>query len=192
MRSDHPINEVTWVHIDQVQANDWNPNAVANQEMELLYTSIREDGYTQPVVTVWDPEVRKYIIVDGFHRYTIMKRYPDIAESTDNHLPIVVIDKPAADRRASTVRHNRARGKHSVAGMGNLVFEMLEAGESPATVCNKLGLEPQEFVRLTHITGYSKLYGDVSFSQPVLTTAQLNAKAEYAREHTEEKVPNDF
>lgn len=194
---EHPVGLVQWVHIDQVQANDYNPNAVAGQEMVLLHTSIEQDGYTQPVVTIWDetagPDGKgRYVIVDGFHRYTVMRKYADIYEQSHGYLPIVVIDKPIADRIASTVRHNRARGKHSVAGMGNLVFQMLREGESDEQICAKLGLEAEELARLKHITGYSKLYSDVNYSRPVLTTSQAAAKATYKKEHPDEHIPSDF
>lgn len=360
----HPVGCVQWIHVDRVQANDYNPNSVAHQEMRLLHTSIKEDGYTQPVVAIIEPSVgivlpcqhfspldpslapflmtlcwgtpqasltareaslplsdsptgtragesrsaspkgttgrrsangseapgasvtstssgdsasptsgtsrasamspiswehvcptcassdsarkkswqssrlspadwpedagltliwlsspptpsdplpilpgrstevsspsagsavvcdtSKAIIVDGYHRYTVMKRFPDIAATTGDYLPVVVIDKDIADRIASTVRHNRARGKHSVAGMGNLVFQMLEEGEDDATICDKLGLEPQELVRLKHITGYSKLYADKHFGPLVLSESQMKEKAKYKREHPEEEVP---
>jgi len=372
-----PVGQVRWVHIDLVQANDYNPNAVAYQEMKLLHTSISEDGYTQPVVAIiesrvdivlpcghlstltldtaqflkglcwgtaqdylmereaslplkvsriatpdggsrsasppattdansvngsatsgpsatstssgdtaspmsgtspesgtsstswdhvcptcesrrvgqqkswrrsrlspadsvgvagltlsWDISERvasqpppmpspgfstaarpqfdsretsldsdahlvvrdrsKAIIVDGFHRYTVMRKYPDISARTADHLPLVVLDKPITGRIAATVRHNRARGKHSVTGMGSLVFQMLKEGMAPEDVCNKLGLEPTELARLTHITGYSKLYGDVEFSRPVLTSKQVSAKSKYAAAHPDEQVPSDF
>lgn len=186
---DHPVGRVQWVHIDQVQANDYNPNAVAYHEMRLLFTSISEDGYTQPIVAMQDPVSGKYVIVDGFHRYTVMKKYPEIYDSTGGYLPVVVIDKPIADRIASTVRHNRARGKHSVQGMGSLIFQMLNEGEKDEDICNKLGLEAEELSRLKHITGYSKLYADREYSPVVMTTSQIDAKAEYARAHPGEKVP---
>jgi len=187
--SPNPVGRVQWLPIEQVQANDYNPNAVARQEMQLLYTSISEDGYTQPVVAIWDEEEQKAIIVDGYHRYTTMRRYADIHGSTQGYLPVVLIDKPIADRIASTVRHNRARGKHSVQGMGSLVFQMLEAGETDAEICNKLGLEVQELVRLKHITGYSKLFADVEYSEVTLADTQLEEKAKYARENPGEKIP---
>lgn len=185
-----PVGRVQWIHIDNVRSNDYNPNAVAQQEMRLLHTSISEDGYTQPVVAIEDDEKPgTFVIVDGYHRYTTMRKYQDIFDSTGGYLPVVVIDKPIADRIASTVRHNRARGKHSVQGMGSLVFQMLTAGEDDATICNKIGLEPEELARLKHITGYSKLYKDVEFSKVVLTKTQAEEKAKYAREHPDEKMP---
>jgi len=184
-----PVGHVQWIHIDDVQANDYNPNAVAGQEMKLLHTSISEDGYTQPVVAIFDPEIEKYIIVDGFHRYTTMRRYADLYDQTGGYLPVVVLEKSIADRIASTVRHNRARGKHSVQGMGTLVFNMLNEGETDATICSKLGLEAEELARLKHITGYSKLYADVDYSPLVLTKTQVESKALYKKEHPEEEVP---
>lgn len=185
-----PVSKVQWIHIDNVRSNDYNPNAVAQQEMRLLHTSISEDGYTQPVVAIEDDEKPgTYVIVDGYHRYTTMRKYQDIFDSTGGYLPVVVIDKPIADRIASTVRHNRARGKHSVQGMGSLVFQMLTAGEDDATICNKIGLEAEELARLKHITGYSKLYKDVEFSNVVLTKTQAEEKAKYAREHRDEQMP---
>lgn len=191
-----PVAKVRLVHITRVQANDYNPNAVAGQEMKLLHTSISSDGYTQPVVTMYDPDAAggqgRYIIVDGFHRYTTMRMYQDIADASSGYLPVVVIEKSIADRIASTVRHNRARGKHSVQGMGSLVFQMLEAGESDTEICNKLGLEAEELARLKHITGYSKLYANVEFSKPMLTSAQMKAKADYKKAHPDEHVPNEF
>ena len=185
-----PVSRVLWIHIDSVQANDYNPNSVAGDEMRLLFTSINEDGYTQPVVAIFDEQVGKYIIVDGFHRYTVMRRYEEVYDSTGGYLPVTVLEKSIADRIASTVRHNRARGKHSVAGMGNLVFQMLEAGEDDKTICDKIGVDPEELARLKHITGYSKLYKDVkTYSEVALTGSQLEAKALYKREHPDEEVP---
>lgn len=185
---DHPVGVVQWIHIDKVQANDYNPNAVAHQEMKLLHTSIASDGYTQPIVAIFDPDIDKYVIVDGFHRYTTMRKYDDIYETTGGYLPVVVLEKSIADRIASTVRHNRARGKHSIAGMSSLVFQMLEAGEKDETICNKLGLEAEELARLKHISGYSKLYADTEYSPLVMGKTQIEAKAAYAKAHPEEKV----
>lgn len=184
-----PVARVQWIHIDKVQANDYNPNAVAHLEMKLLHTSISSDGYTQPVVAIYDPEIEKYVIVDGFHRYTTMRMYPDVYASTFGYLPVVVLEKSPADRIASTVRHNRARGKHSVAGMGKLVFSMLSEGETDESVCQKLGLEAEELARLKHITGFSKLFKDVEYSPVVMTKTQIEARADYAQQHPDEKIP---
>ena len=108
--SKHPVSGVQWVPVDQVEPNDYNPNSVAGKEMKLLHTSIKHDGYTQPIVTIWDWEKKKFIIVDGFHRYFICKNHKDIRDSTNGCVPIVVLEKGMNDRMASTVRHNRARG----------------------------------------------------------------------------------
>jgi len=184
-----PVAKVCLIHVSEVQANDYNPNAVAGQEMKLLHTSIAADGFTQPIVAIYDPEARKHIIVDGFHRYTTMRRYQDIVDSTNGYLPVVVLEKSVSDRIASTVRHNRARGKHSVAGMGSLVFQMLQEGEDDATICNKLGLEAEELARLKHITGFSKLFKDIEYTQVVTAQSQAKAMAEYAHNHPDEVIP---
>lgn len=185
----HPTGMVQWVHIDRVQANDYNPNAVPEKEMGLLHTSISEDGYTQPVVVIFDPEIEKYVVVDGYHRYTVMRMYRDVSATTHGYLPVVILDKSIADRIASTVRHNRARGKHSVSGMGNLVFQMLKEGEDDATICRKIGVDAEELVRLKHVTGYSKLYAGHTFAKATLTESQLKAKAKYKKENPDEQIP---
>lgn len=185
-----PVGRTLWIHLSNVRANDYNPNRVAEKEMELLHKSISEDGYTQPTVTIYDPEAEKYVIVDGFHRYTTMRLYSDISDRSYGYLPVVVLDKPISDRMASTVRHNRARGKHSINGMSSIVFGMLQEGESDATILTKLGLEPQELARLKHTTGYSKLYSDVKqFSEVYMTQTQMREKAKYKKEHPGEPVP---
>lgn len=182
---DHPIDYVRWVPIEMVQANDYNPNSVAGKEMSLLHTSIKHDGYTQPVVTVWDSELEKYVIVDGFHRYFTMKSSPDISETTNSHLPIVVLEKSMNDRMAATVRHNRARGKHSVGGMSNMVFEMLDGGWADEDICNHLGMEPEELLRLKHITGFSKLFADAEYQKAWMSKSQLLLKKEHQNEKGE-------
>lgn len=186
----HPIKAVTWVPVDKVVANDWNPNAVAGHEMKLLHTSISEDGYTQPVVVIRDDDADRWVIVDGFHRYTVMRKFADISQTTGGYLPVVVLEKSLADRMAATVRHNRARGKHSIAGMGSLVFGMLMEGEDDASICNKIGLEPEELARLKHVTGYSKLYTEMGMQRPQLTQGQMKARAAYRKEHPDEAIPD--
>ena len=179
-----PIDNVLWVPISKVQANDYNPNSVANQEMRLLHKSIAHDGYTQPVVTIYDPSIDKYVIVDGFHRYSIMRGFEDIQKSTKSMLPVVVIAKDINDRMASTVRHNRARGKHSVDGMANMVFKMLDNGWEDHEICNELGMEAEELLRLKHITGFSKLFDDVEYRKSWVTRRQIKL----AKEHDNEAI----
>ena len=160
----NPVDFVRWVDIDKVRANNYNPNAVAKIEMNLLFTSIKHDGYTQPVVTFYDKDKDEYIIVDGFHRYCTMKNSKYLRDLNHNKIPVVVIDKDINDRRASTVRHNRARGSHSVEGMSDLVFQMLKDGWTDARICNELGMEADELIRLKYITGYAKLYENTGFN----------------------------
>lgn len=174
--AEQPVNRVRWVDIDEVQANDYNPNSVAGNEMHLLYTSILHDGYTQPVVTIWDESIGKYIIIDGFHRYFTCKSNEDIKDRNQGRLPVVVLKKNINERMAATVRHNRARGRHSVGGMSNMVFQMLDNGWSDEHICNHLGMEPDELLRLKHITGFSKLFENSEYSKAWTTKKQLLLK----------------
>lgn len=178
-----PIDNVQWVDIDLVQANDYNPNSVANKEMELLYKSISHDGYTQPVVTIYDERIKKYVIVDGFHRYSVCRQNKDVNEITKGKLPIVVIEKDINDRMASTVRHNRARGKHSVDGMANMVFSMLDNGWADEDICNHLGMEAEELLRLKHVTGFSKLFKDIEYQKAWKTKRQIQLERDYKNDN---------
>lgn len=174
MINEQPISEIKWVPIAKVHANNYNPNSVATQEMKLLYLSVKNDGYTQPVVTIYDEKKDRYVIVDGFHRYSIMRRFKDIYASCEGMLPCVVLkNKTVNDLMASTVRHNRARGKHSVNGMSNIVMEMLLNGYTDVEVCNNLGLEPEELVRLKHVTGYAKLYENTEYTRAKISDKQI-------------------
>lgn len=173
----HPIHKVRWVDINKVEANDYNPNHVATKELELLYISIKKDGYTQPVVTVYDSKRDKYIIVDGFHRYLIMKRYKDIYDSTGGLLPVVVIRGGLKDRIASTVRHNRARGQHHITGMANVILKMAEEGLTPAEIKRELGLTDDEFLKLRYLSGIDRLYGNIKgYSKAWVTYGMLKAE----------------
>ena len=177
--SGQPVDFVRLVPIEKVKANDYNPNSVAKNEMRLLYVSILHDGYTQPVVTVYDEKEDVYVIVDGFHRYTTMRLHDDIRERNGGLLPVVVIDKSINDRMASTVRHNRARGKHSVNGMASMVFAMLENGWEDAAICGELGLEADELIRLKHVTGFSKLFEDVEYQRAWEMRKQIEIRKAY-------------
>jgi ParB-like chromosome segregation protein Spo0J len=183
-----PISDVRWVPIEKVRANDYNPNRVPSKELDLLHTSIAADGYTQPVVAIEDDEAGHYVIVDGFHRWRTMVERKDIHESTGGLLPIVVIDKPIAERMASTVRHNRARGKHGVGDMAQIVFSMLDEGLTEAEVCTELGMSVDELIRLKHVSGFSKLFADVEYRRAWETRRQVQLKRDYRAEHPEEVV----
>jgi ParB-like chromosome segregation protein Spo0J len=147
--------------------------------MRLLYVSISHDGYTQPVVTVYDPDLDKYVIVDGFHRYTTMRRNKDLYDLNEGRLPIVVLQKTMNERMAATIRHNRARGKHSVAGMGQIVFNMLKNGATDEAICNEVGLEPEELARLKYVTGFAKLFENAEFGKAWETDRQLAIRKAY-------------
>lgn len=158
---------VLWVDKDMVVANNYNPNHVADKEMRLLYTSVREDGYTMPIVTIWDEKLQKYVIIDGFHRNLVIRKFADINERCGGKLPIVVLDKDIDQRMASTVRHNRARGSHSVDGMVNIVFNMLRDGVSEREICEKVGLEQKELVKLKYVTGFAKIFKNYKYNAAI-------------------------
>lgn len=185
-----PIDGVRWVHIDEVVANDYNPNSVAIKEMALLHKSIQQDGYTQPVVVVWDESKGKYVIVDGFHRTTIMKTYEDIQKTTNKMLPVVVIEKDMNERMAATVRHNRARGTHSVVSMSDMVFSMLHRGMDDASIANELGMEAEEIKRLKTITGFAKLFEDKEYSKAWETRHQIYLRKKYEQEQETDTSAN--
>lgn len=163
----NPVDCVLWVDKEMVVANNYNPNHVADNEMRLLYTSVREDGYTMPIVTIWDEKLQKYVIIDGFHRNLVIRKFADINERCGGKLPIVVLDKDIDQRMASTVRHNRARGSHSVDGMVNIVFNMLRDGVSEREICEKLGMEQKELVKLKYITGFAKIFKNYKYSAAI-------------------------
>lgn len=160
-----PVYHVIAVPIEKVEPNTYNPNAVAPPEMKLLYDSIKADGYTMPIVCYYAKEEDKYIIVDGFHRYRVMKEHEDIYEREHGLLPVSVIDKPLDQRMASTIRHNRARGTHDVNLMSNIIRELQELGRSDAWICKHLGMDKDEVLRLKQITGLAALFRDVNFGQ---------------------------
>ena len=174
-----PVQDVKFVPLSMIEANDYNPNVVAKNELRLLYLSILQDGYTQPVVTYYDKERDKYVIVDGFHRYLVMVHHADIREPRDGMLPVVVIEGSVSDRMASTIRHNRARGRHNVNGMAGIVFAMLEDGLDDVTICQQLGMEADELIRLKYVTGFAKLFEGVEYSKAWQTQRQIRLKRDY-------------
>ena len=160
-----PVYNVIGVPVEKVRANDYNPNRVAPPEMKLLELSIWEDGFTQPVVCYQDKENDEYIVVDGFHRYTIMKTSERIYAREKGMLPIVIINKELGERMASTIRHNRARGCHNIDPMSNIVAELLEMGKSDNWICKNIGMSADELLRLKQVTGLASLFKYEEYSQ---------------------------
>lgn len=160
-----PVYNVRPVPIEKIRANEYNPNSVAPPEMKLLYDSIKEDGYTMPIVCYYHAEDDMYEIVDGFHRYRIMLEHEDIRERENGMMPVSVIDKPIDERMASTIRHNRARGSHDVDLMSNIVRELHSIGRSDKWLAKHLGMDVDEITRLKQITGLADLFKDNDFSK---------------------------
>jgi hypothetical protein len=161
-----PVDCVLWVKAAEVEANDYNPNSVAPPEMELLRLSVMADGYTQPIVT--NPEGGRYVVVDGFHRNRVGKECKDVAERVFGYLPIVRIKEgrsDRSDRMASTIRHNRARGKHRVEAMTDIVVELKRRNWSDDKIGKNLGMDPDEVLRLSQISGIAEVFRDQQFSE---------------------------
>lgn len=161
-----PVDCVLWVPCEQVEANDYNPNSVAPPEMKLLEISITEDGYTQPIVA-WGKN-NYYEVVDGFHRNRVGKESKTVRERVHGYLPITLINhdrEDKGDRIAATIRHNRARGKHQIAAMSDIVLDLSRRNWSDAKIGRELGMEPDEVLRLKQITGLAELFSDVEFSE---------------------------
>lgn len=159
-----PVDCVLWVKMDDVQANEYNPNKVATPEMKLLYESIKLDGYTMPIVT-YKLEDGKREVVDGFHRNRIVKEYKDIAKRTYGRLPASTINKPLDERMGSTIRHNRARGTHQIRSMSDIVLELTKQGWEDDKICKYLGMELDEVIRLKQITGLKEAFANHEFSK---------------------------
>jgi ParB-like chromosome segregation protein Spo0J len=161
----HPVDFVRWEKSDNVEVNEYNPNAVAPPEMQLLYESILNDGYTMPIVSF--KEEQHFKIVDGFHRRETERRNKDISESTLGYIPLSTIRNTQADtsnRMASTIRHNRARGSHNIELMSQIVSELVEMGKGDAWICKHVGMSVDELLRLKQITGLASLFQNKSFS----------------------------
>ena len=159
-----PVWNIKAIPIEQIDANSYNPNHVAPPEMRLLYESIKEDGYTMPVVVYPKPDGR-YEIVDGYHRYTVMLTHRDIYEREGGMLPCSIIDKDVSNRMASTIRHNRARGSHSIELMMNIVGELKKAGMSDAWIMKEIGMDADELLRYKQLSGLAELFKDKQYSE---------------------------
>jgi ParB-like chromosome segregation protein Spo0J len=162
-----PVDCVLWVKNSTVYANDYNPNSVAPPEMELLRLSIANDGYTQPIVSMKNEDDTREVI-DGFHRNRVGKECEDIQSRVHGYLPVVTIresQKGQNDRVASTIRHNRARGKHKVESMSDIVVDLKRRNWSDEKISKELGMDRDEVLRLAQISGLVELFKDSEFSQ---------------------------
>lgn len=162
-----PVDFVRWVKSDDVVANDYNPNSVAPPEMELLRLSISNDGYTQPIVSMLSDSGKREVI-DGFHRHRVGKECADIQARVHGYLPLVQIrasQHDKSDRMASTIRHNRARGEHKVESMADIVVELKRRFWDDKKIAKELGMEPDEVLRLTQVTGLASVFADREFSE---------------------------
>jgi ParB-like chromosome segregation protein Spo0J len=162
----HPVDYVHWEKSENVEGNEYNPNAVAPPEMKLLNRSIEEDGYTMPIVTFPDTDTIR--IVDGFHRRKAERTNPQIHESTMGYIPTTTIrecKRSVSDRMASTIRHNRARGTHNIDLMVNIVAELTEAGMGNDWIMKNIGMDADELLRLKQISGLAALFKDRPYSR---------------------------
>ena len=159
-----PVYNIVAIPIEDIQANSYNPNHVAPPEMKLLYESIKEDGYTMPIV-VYPLGNGKYEIVDGYHRYTTRLLHRDIYEREGGKIPCSIIDKDKSNRMASTIRHNRARGSHSIELMMNIVSELKKAGMSDAWIMKEIGMDADELLRFKQLSGLAELFSNREFSK---------------------------
>ncbi len=162
----HPVDYVFWSKSSNVERNEYNPNAIAPPEMLLLYESIKNDGYTMPIVSFNDTDTIR--IVDGFHRRETEVRNNDISESTLGYIPLTTIRDTQTDtgnRMASTIRHNRARGTHNIELMSQIVSELVEMGKGDPWICKHVGMSIDELLRLKQITGLASLFTNKDFSQ---------------------------
>ena len=182
---EEPVDCVIWVKADTVQANEYNPNKVASPEMKLLHTSIKEDGYTQPIVT-FDLKNGKREVVDGFHRNRIGKEYKDINKRIHGYLPVTTLDKPLDERIGSTIRHNRARGTHQIRDMSSIVLDLTKQGWTEEEICKKLGMELDEVIRLKQITGLKEAFQNHDFSK-----SWEEFENKYYKEETNDKRKED-
>jgi len=163
-----PVDCVLWVKNESVHANDYNPNSVAPPEMELLRLSISADGYTQPIVSMLEEDGETREVIDGFHRNRVGKECAEIQSRVHGYLPVVTINEDRTkinDRVASTIRHNRARGKHKIEAMSDIVIDLKKRNWSDEKISKNLGMDKDEVLRLCQIGGLVELFSDKEFSQ---------------------------
>ena len=100
-----PIDQIRWIPVERLQTNDYNPNHVFKQEMELLHTSITRNGWLQPIIINHDKT-----IIDGYHRVTLMKTSKELYQKTKGKVPCITLHLTKPQRILLTIRINRAKG----------------------------------------------------------------------------------
>ncbi|WP_032695638.1 IbrB-like domain-containing protein [Raoultella planticola] len=164
--SDEPVDCVLWVEAKSVEANDYNPNTMATVEKKLLARSIEQDGFTQPVVVA--KQDNSHLVVDGFHRYLLGKSLPALLNRLNGYLPVTLINtsrQGQKERIAATIRHNRARGKHQIASMSDIVRDLSRLGWDDRRIGDELGMDADEVLRLKQLSGLSELFASEEFSE---------------------------
>lgn len=164
---EQPVDCVLWIKQDEITANDYNPNNVAPPEKRLLCKSLEMDGFTQPIV-VTESEARHYEIVDGFHRHEIGSNRPVLKRQLKGYLPVTCLRKERQkkfDRIAATIRHNRARGRHQINAMSDIVRELVQLGWDDERISQELGMDSDEVLRLKQINGLLELFADRRYSE---------------------------
>lgn len=143
-----PLSTLQWVERDRLKANDYNPNKVSEDNLQLLVQSILTNGWTLPIVCKPD-----YTIIDGFHRWTVAGREP-LKTILDGKVPVVIVDH-GDDKSADvygTITHNRARGTHLLEPMKAIVKDLLAEGKTIQEIGKQLGMKPEEVFRLSGFT----------------------------------------
>ncbi|MBJ9238684.1 IbrB-like domain-containing protein [Citrobacter braakii] len=161
---EEPVDCVLWVKNDRISPNDYNPNNVAPPEKKLLQKSLEADGFTQPIVVVRSTE-EEYEIVDGFHRHELGKSKPSLKSRLHGYLPVTCLQRERHERMAATIRHNRARGRHKIHAMSEIVRELSLLGWSQEKISKELGMDDDEVLRLKQINGLQELFADRRFSK---------------------------
>lgn len=158
---DFPVLYPKMVHKSLVEANDYNPNYVAKDKMKLLKISIEENGFCFGIISIFDYEKRKFVIVDGDHRNQITgEKWLKLT-----YKPLIVLNHTMDKRLAATMQFNKARGVHRIEGNAELVQRMLKEGVEEIVICKALGIDADEFLRLKRLRKIADVYTDREFSK---------------------------
>lgn len=139
-----PLASLQWVDRSLLKPNDYNPNKVSKENLELLKQSILTNGWTLPIVVRPD-----YTIIDGFHRWTVSGQEP-LVSMLGGKVPVVIVaHTDQSEDIYGTVTHNRARGTHLLEPMKAIVKRLMDEGKSVQEIGKQLGMKPEEVFRLS-------------------------------------------